>query len=77
MMKLTYDVYTNEIAMPTTIRSYVIALADGNYCIVLNSNLNFESRMKAYDHEMRHIKNGDYEKHGDIDIIEINCHKED
>lgn len=74
---MSEDIHTYEYDMPTTIRSYVVALPDGTYSIILNSKLSFETRVEAYKHELRHIINGDYEKKCDVDIIEVNCHNYD
>lgn len=68
------NITSKLINMPTTIKSYVVRTADNDFCIVLNSNHSFETLMKAYQHELKHIKNGDYCKNGDIDFIEITAH---
>jgi hypothetical protein len=60
--------------MPTTIKAYTVNNNDDSYTIVLNSRLSREQHLRSYHHEMLHIERGDYEKHGDIDIIEINTH---
>lgn len=69
---------TNTIycALPTTIRSYVVANNDFTYTIVLNSKLSHEQNLLSYKHELFHIMNGDYEKKCDVDIIEFNAHIE-
>lgn len=61
--------------MPTTIRSYVINRNDF-YTIVLNSRLNFEQNNASYEHELQHIKNGDYEKKCSVSMIEFMAHKQ-
>ena len=73
MIKLEI-VNVRMINLPTTIKAYVVSNADQSYTIVLNSNLNHEQNLKSYMHEMKHIKNGDYDKKCSVDLIEINAH---
>lgn len=63
--------------MPTKIRAYVVSNPDASYTIVLNSRLSKEMLEKSFKHELKHIQNGDYERRCDVDIIEINAHKEE
>lgn len=60
--------------MPTTIRSYVVSNADMSYTIVLNSRLSHEQHVISYQHELKHIHNGDYDKKCNVDMIEVNAH---
>lgn len=62
--------------MPTTIKEYVVANKDMSYTIVLNSRHSYETRFKAYNHAMKHIINGDFDKDSSADLIEIYAHKE-
>lgn len=69
------DITTTIVDMPTTIRSYVIAGLDSTFCIVINAKLSHEAQLKAYQHEINHIINGDFDKKGDVGLIEINAHR--
>lgn len=60
--------------MPTTVHSYVVSNADMSYTIVLNSKLCHEQHMISYQHELEHIKNGDYDRKCSADMIEIVAH---
>ena len=60
--------------MPTTIRSYVVNNKDMTYTIVLNSRLSHEQNVISYQHELRHIYSGDYDKKCNVDMIEVNAH---
>lgn len=73
---MSETITTSFADMPTSIRSYVIKGLD-DYCIVINSKLSYEMRLKAYQHELDHIYNGDFERKTDIDLIEIRAHKDD
>lgn len=47
--------------LPTSIRGYVILESDGVPRIVLNANLTREQNLRTFEHEKRHIANGDIE----------------
>ncbi len=60
--------------LPCSIRSFV-SNSDMTYTIVLNSRMAYEIQLLAYQHELVHIENGDYEKKCSADVIEMNTHK--
>ena len=68
------DVNTLEYDLPVSIAGYTISNADSSYTIVLNARLTFERRMQAYQHEMRHILTGDYDRKVDADVLELHSH---
>jgi len=62
--------------MPFGLHSYVIRDSeDDSYTIVLNSKLCYEQNLISYEHELRHIKDGDYERKCKTDMIEIMRHE--
>lgn len=67
------DVSTSIVDLPTKIRAYTIALFDGRYCIVLNARMDRETMLHAYQHELKHIAQGDYCKFN-VDSIEQSAH---
>lgn len=71
------DIFVSLVELPGTVRSFVIAHADQTYTIVLNSRLNHEQHLLSYQHEVNHIRNGDYDKKCSVDIIEIAAHNSD
>ncbi len=71
---MTPDVNTLEYDLPVSIAGYTISNADSSYTIVLNARLTFERRMQAYQHEMRHILTGDYDRKVDADVLELHSH---
>lgn len=73
---ITNDVFVELADMPTTVRSFVRANPDGSFNIVINSRLSYESRIARYDHEMRHILNGDYDHDRDesVQTVEARAH---
>lgn len=73
MIPTTQDVNVIETNMPTSVAAYVTSNADATYTIFLNARLTWERRLDAYQHELRHIQNGDYERHS-ADMIEMYSH---
>lgn len=67
------NIRTVFIDMPTTIKAYTI-LKDDFYTIVINSSLSYEMQEEAYNHELRHILNGDFDRKCSVGLIEINAH---
>lgn len=63
-------------SLPTSIRSFVVC-QDEDFTIVLNDRLSYENLLQAYSHELCHIRNGDFEKKTDINLIESITHKYD
>ena len=73
-MRTILDVNVREVNLPTSISAYVASNPDATYTIFLNSRLTWERRMQAYQHELEHIKNGDYERRS-ADMIELHAHE--
>lgn len=71
---MTLDVNVILADMPTSIPAYTVANPDLSYTIVINSRLNYERQQKGYQHEIDHIKNGDYDRKCSVDIIECYAH---
>lgn len=60
--------------MPAVVKAYTIC-SDGFYTIVLNSTLSREQNLISYQHEIMHIKNGDFDKKCSADLIELYSHR--
>lgn len=59
--------------MPPRIKSQITKNEDGSFSVFINAKLNYESRLKAYEHELRHIKQNDFDKEN-VQEIERNAH---
>lgn len=70
------DIRTIIYPLPSNINSYVVRL-NGYYTIVLNDELSTAGRIKAYNHEMEHIINGDLNSSEKADYIELWAHKDE
>ena len=74
MVTLTADVNVVLLDFKTTKGKEMVATnEDGSYTIFINSRLSYAVQLKAYQHAMRHIENGDFEKN-DVQQIEYVAH---
>lgn len=51
----------------------VVQNEDGTYTVLINAKLSQDGRVEAYEHALRHINNGDFEK-TDVQSIELQAH---
>ncbi len=59
------------VDLPCRVRGFVLANGeDDSYNIYLNSRLSVDEQKKALLHEMRHIRQKDFDKGGDVSAIE-------
>lgn len=72
MQEVINTYYTD---MPTTIRSFVVSNEDMSFTVMINAKIGKEQQLLAYEHEINHIKNGDYDKNCSADSIEQAAHK--
>lgn len=68
-------IYTKLLDMPCSIDSFVHEDANGDYTICLNPKQSYEKLVKAYEHEIEHIKY-DCGKILSVDECENKRHKE-
>lgn len=61
------------IPMPARIQAYTVR-KDGFYTICINESLCNHARMRAYKHEMHHIRNGDFDSELSTGLLEIRAH---
>lgn len=64
------------ISMPKTISSFVVR-KDDYYTICISDALTPEGRIIAYNHEVDHINNGDFDSNDPTGLIEIRAHRRD
>lgn len=65
---LTEAIGVYFVDMDTGIDEQVFFNADLSYTILINSRLNWERQMLAYQHAVRHIMEHDFDKHNADDI---------
>mgnify|MGYP001049623576 FL=1 len=56
--------------LPTSVNAALSIDHDGNPCIPLNARLTHEAQVKAYQHEMRHLRRNDMYSGIRIDLAE-------
>lgn len=72
-LKLDDNIRIIMLDMPIGYRAFTLP-GDGFYTIYLNSRYCREQNKLSLEHELRHIKNGDYDKDKSVDLIEIFAH---
>lgn len=68
------EIYTKLMDLPVSIRGFTVRDCDGDYNVILNSRLSHERQMQTYYHELQHIRSGDFDSPGSVDLIEIHAH---
>lgn len=63
------------VDLPPAVDAFTV-LVDDCYTIVLNASHSHDQHLKAYEHEVKHILNGDFEKKSPVGLIEFFAHKE-
>lgn len=71
---MTENIRVYQVEMPARIKAYTVK-KDGFYTILINSILAREQQLKEYDHEYKHIVDGDFDKTCSVDAIEVNAHR--
>ena len=60
--------------MPARIKAYTVKM-DEQYTICLNSRLTHTQNQISFQHEIEHIRNGDYDLKCGADLIECFSHR--
>ena len=68
------DIRVVTMQLPGSVRAFTIR-KDDFYTIIMREDLSGQERMRAYMHEMEHIKRGDYDGAEDPALIEIFPHQ--
>lgn len=68
------NVFVYIIAMDPLVKEQVVSNPDGTFSVFINDYLSHERRIKAYNHALSHIRNGDFDKNADVDSIECEAH---
>lgn len=58
------------VDLPARIDGMTLRNADGSFTILINAGLSSIAQCRAYDHEMNHINNHDYDQMYDVDDLE-------
>ena len=63
------------VNLPTKVRAYTIRDEECDFNIYINARISNDQQLAAYDHEIKHIKNGDFNKEMPVGLIEIHAHR--
>ena len=55
---------------PETVHGFTVMVDVGVYDIFINSKMSHHMQIETYDHEIRHIDNGDFDKMYDVTVLE-------
>jgi len=64
------DIRMRYLDLPYKVHAFTVREDVDSYDIYVNSRLCYEAQRKAYDHELAHILNEDFEKH-DVNEAEL------
>ena len=73
---MTEDVYVYLVDFPDGIREAVTPCL-GGYTVYIDKKLDRDSRIRAYEHAMLHIKRGDFYVNDTADNIEAAAHRKE
>lgn len=59
--------------LPVSVKAFTVKSSDDTFIIFINSRLSYEQQQKSFKHELRHIKNDDFQKQN-VDEIECMAH---
>lgn len=76
MTQIYEDINTYIMDFGNSIPATVTANDDGSYSIFINARISYENRLQAYQHELRHILNHDFETNATVNEIELSTHNE-
>ena len=62
------------VDLPHGVRGFTKKNKDGSFTVMINARLSSEMQISTYDHEIKHIENGDYESKVDVDLLEKHRH---
>lgn len=68
------DIYARTAHLPGSIRGFSRQNPDGSVTIIINEDLDMQGRIKAFEHEMEHIINDDFNSDLSADYIEAVRH---
>lgn len=68
------DVNIFLVNFSTSGKEMVVQNEDGSYTVLINAKLSQDGQLKAYQHALNHIENGDFEK-SDVQSIEFQAHE--
>lgn len=69
------EITTRLVSMPVSAKGYTLMDHEGDYNVFLNSRHTHEQQMRSFQHELDHIRDGDFYNEGNADTVETHSHK--
>lgn len=70
---MTDDIYIYLIDIPGKINEMVLPCV-GGYTVYIDKKLDHDSQLRAYEHALKHIENGDFQK-TNANLLEVYAHR--
>lgn len=70
----TQGITTELVNLPTSVKGFAKVNKDMTYTIIINARLSIEQQRIAYQHELEHIRKGDFHSADTADNIEYERH---
>lgn len=67
------NIFTYLVDLPCWMGGHCNCNPDGSYSILINARFGYEAQKEVYLHELRHIRNNDFEK-ANVEKIERGNH---
>lgn len=64
------DIFTYMVAMPSKIKAITVLSGLDEYTVYINAALSAEAQQEAFQHELEHIRNKDYDHFYDVNVLE-------
>lgn len=58
------------VTMPTKVRALTVLSGPDEYTVYINALLSAEAQHEAFEHELEHINNKDYDHFYDVNVLE-------
>ena len=69
------SIFVRLAPLPLSVKGITVPAPDGTYNIYINQNLVFEMQKQVYIHELKHIKNNDFQSDKPVAQIESKISK--
>ena len=65
------EVRVRYLKMPVSVRGFTVREDADVYDVYINPIYTYESQMETYEHELTHIRRGDFEREDDVNRLEV------
>ena len=65
------QIFVRYMKMPTGVKGFTIREDADTYDVYINPAYCYAQQVETYEHEMEHIRNGDFERNGEVNEMEL------